>query len=89
MTPTIFEVVLAPTARQQLRKFDRLIQERLYRRMKRLESNPRPKSAAQLQGTGDTFYRVREGDYRIIYTIEDDRLVVLVVRIAHRSAAYR
>ena len=57
--------------------------------MKRLESNPRPKSAAQLQGTGDTFYRVREGDYRIIYTIEDDRLVVLVVRIAHRSAAYR
>lgn len=84
-----YTVELAPAARRQLKKLDRPIQERLFRRMKRLETNPRPTTAVQLQGTGDTFYRVREGDYRIIYTIEDDRLVVLVVRIAHRSIAYR
>jgi mRNA interferase RelE/StbE len=84
-----YAVELAPAARRQLKKFDRPTQERLYRGMKRLETNPRPKTAVQLQGTGDTFYRVREGDYRIIYTIEDDRLVVLVVRVAHRSIAYR
>ena len=84
-----FEVVLAPAARRQLKKLDRPIQERLYRRLKRLETNPRPKTVVQLQGTADTFYRVREGDHRIIYTIEDDRLIVLVVRIAHRSTAYR
>ena len=89
MKPVTFEVVLAPAARRQLKKFDRPIQERLYRRMKRLETNPRPKTAVQLQGTTDTFYRVREADYRIIYSIEEDRLVVLVVRIAHRSIAYR
>lgn len=89
MKPVTFEVVLAPAARRQLKKFDRPIQERLYRRMKRLATNPRPTTAVLLQGASDTFYRVREGDYRIIYTIEDDRLVVLVVRFAHRSIAYR
>lgn len=84
-----FAVELAPAARRQLTKLDRPIQERLYRRMKRLETDPRPHGAVQLQGTSETFYRVREGDWRIIYTIENDRLIVLVVRIAHRSKAYR
>jgi mRNA interferase RelE/StbE len=37
----------------------------------------------------ENFYRIRVGDYRIIYSIEDDRLVVLVVRIAHRREFYR
>jgi len=84
-----FKVELAPNARRQLKKLDRPVQERIFRRLKRLENQPRPKTAAHLQGTTDTFYRVREGDWRIIYTIEDDRLIVLVVRIAHRSTAYR
>jgi mRNA interferase RelE/StbE len=35
------------------------------------------------------FYRIRVGDYRVIYTVEDDRLIVLVVRIAHRREVYR
>jgi mRNA interferase RelE/StbE len=86
---TAFTVELAPAARRQLRKLDRPVRERLYRRMRRLETDPRPKTAVQLQGASETFFRVREGDWRIIYTIEDDRLIVLVVRIAHRSIAYR
>lgn len=84
-----FRVDLAPAARRQLKKLDRPIQQRIYRRMRRLATDPRPQGAVQLQGTSGMFYRVREGDWRIIYTIEDDRLIVLVVRIAHRSTAYR
>jgi len=84
-----FVVELAPAARRQLKKLLRPIQARLFRRLKRLESDPRPQTAIQLQGTSAILYRVREGDYRIIYTVEDERLVVLVVRIAHRSATYR
>jgi len=84
-----FKVELAPNARRQLKKLDRPVQERIFRRLKRLENQPRPETAAQLQGTTDTFFRVSEGDWRIIYTIEDDRLIVLVVRIAHRSTVYR
>jgi mRNA interferase RelE/StbE len=37
----------------------------------------------------EQLYRVRDGDYRIVYTIEDERLIVLVVRIGHRSDVYR
>lgn len=84
-----YSVELAPAARRQLKKLDPPIQKRIFRRLKRLENQPRPGSAVQLQGATDTFYRIREGDWRIISTIENDRLIVLVVRIAHRSTAYR
>jgi mRNA interferase RelE/StbE len=82
-------VELSPAAARQLRKLDRPIQRRLYLRLRSLASDPRPPGCVQLQGTAGTFYRIREGTYRIIYTIEDARLVVLVVRIAHRRDVYR
>ena len=82
-------VEFAPAARRQLRKLDRPVQVSVLRRVEKLENQPRPKTAETLKGTTETVYRVREGDYRIIYTIEDDRLIVLVVRIGHRSEVYR
>ena len=82
-------VELSPAAARQLRKLDRSIQRRLYLRLRRLASEPRPAGCVQLRAVIGTFYRIREGTYRIVYTIEDTRLVVLVVRIAHRREAYR
>jgi mRNA interferase RelE/StbE len=82
-------VEFAPAARRQLRKLDRPVQVRVLRRVEKLENQPRPQTAETLKGNTETVYRVREGDYRIIYTIEDDRLIVLVVRIGHRSEVYR
>lgn len=82
-------VELSPAAARQLRKLDPPIQRRLYLRLRKLATEPRPPGRVQLRGATGTFYRIREGGYRIIYTIEDRRLVVLVVRIAHRREAYR
>ena len=65
------------------------VQQRVYRRMWRPATDRRPRGAVQLQGTSGTSHRVLEGDWRILYTIEDDRLVVCVVRVAHRREAYR
>ena len=84
-----YAVELSPAAARQLRKLDRPVQRRLYLRLRRLATEPRPPGRAQLRGAAGTLYRIREGGYRIIYTIEDRRLVVLVVRIAHRREAYR
>ena len=84
-----YVVEFAPAARRQLKKLDRPVQKRILRRVERLEDQPRPKTAEKLKGTTEPFYRIREGDYRIIYAIEDDRLIVLVVRIGHRSEVYR
>jgi mRNA interferase RelE/StbE len=82
-------VEFAPAARRQLKKLDRPVQKRVLKRVEKLENQPRPKTAETLKGTTETVYRVREGDYRIIYTIEDDRLIVLVVRIGHQREVHR
>jgi mRNA interferase RelE/StbE len=84
-----YAVELSPAARRQLRKLDLPTIKRILRRIERLEKQPRPKTAKKLQGSLEQLYRVREGDYRIVYTIEDERLIVLVVRIGHRSDVYR
>ena len=53
-----------------------------------LAANPRPPGCTKLAGE-DAVWRVRVGDYRILYEVHDDRLVVLVIRISKRSEAYR
>ncbi|MGC4933038.1 type II toxin-antitoxin system RelE family toxin [Gordonia sp. DT30] len=53
-----------------------------------LASDPRPSGCIQLKGGGGEF-RIRVGDYRIIYDIQDDELVVLVLRLGHRREVYR
>ena len=53
-----------------------------------LAEDPRPPGYVKLSGH-EELYRVRQGPYRIVYTIEDDRLVVIVIRVADRKEAYR
>jgi mRNA interferase RelE/StbE len=53
-----------------------------------LAENPRPPGARKLAGTPNLF-RARTGDYRIVYRVDDDVLLVLIVRVAHRREAYR
>ena len=69
-----------------------LTDKKLYRRLREaldaLEANPRPVNCAKLQGE-EELYRIRVGDYRIIYQIQDQRLILLVVQIGHRRQIYR
>ena len=53
-----------------------------------LGHNPRPLGCKKLTGPGD-LYRIRVGEWRVVYTVEDSRLVVLVVRVGHRGDVYR
>jgi mRNA interferase RelE/StbE len=50
--------------------------------------NPRPDGCRKLAGASMT-YRIRVGRYRVVYTVEDDRLIVEIVRVGHRSSVYR
>ncbi|MBI3985826.1 MAG: type II toxin-antitoxin system RelE/ParE family toxin [Lentisphaerae bacterium] len=52
-----------------------------------LAENPRPPGVRKLKGYRD-YWRIRVGDYRILYTIQDDRLLVIVIRIGHRWDVY-
>jgi mRNA interferase RelE/StbE len=61
---------------------------RVIRKLDGLQDEPRPMGVEKLAG-GQDLYRVRAGDYRIVYAIRDRELVVIVVRIGHRREVYR
>ncbi|WP_447925186.1 type II toxin-antitoxin system RelE family toxin [Georgenia muralis] len=83
-----YQVVLAPAAARELRRFDPTARRRVQAVLELLAENPRPPAATRLVG-GAGEWRVLTGDYRVIYEIEDDRLVVLVLRAGHRREIYR
>jgi mRNA interferase RelE/StbE len=84
----VYSVHLAPAAERQLKTLAKPAQQRIVRRLRKLEDNPRPHGIEKVTGSED-FYRIREGDYRIIYTIKDQDLIILVVKIGHRKDVYR
>jgi mRNA interferase RelE/StbE len=83
-----YRVELTRSAEKDLRRIDRFRVALLYEAIERLGDNPRPHGSKKLVGA-DRTYRIRVGDYRIVYEIEDAVLVVLVIRVAHRREAYR
>jgi mRNA interferase RelE/StbE len=83
-----YKIVLTSAARRNLASLPRAVVRRVDAKLLGLGRNPRPQDAKKLRDR-DGLSRVRVGDYRILYRVEDDRLVVLVVRIGHRREVYR
>ncbi len=81
-----YRIELRPAAVRALRKLDPQVRRRVHGAIALLAQDPRPPGARALQGRPGL--RVRVGDYRIIYTVEDDVLVVVVVRLGHRRDIY-
>ena len=75
-----YQVTLAPSAARQLRKFDASVRRRIQAAIELLAVDPRPPAATRLVG-GSGEWRVRTGDYRIVYEINDSELVILVLRM--------
>jgi mRNA interferase RelE/StbE len=78
---------VAPAAARQLRKLDSPARRRIQAAVELLATEPRPAGARKLVG-GDGEWRVRTGDYRIVYEIHDQVLLVLVVAVGHRRDIY-
>lgn len=89
MTTRRYALEFTPKALRELRKLDRPVVERIRAATEALRDEPRPAGARMLTGLHGIL-RIRvAGDYRILYTVEDDRLVVLVVDAGHRRQIYR
>ncbi len=82
-----YSVRLAPAAVRQVRRLDPAGRRRVQAAIDLLASEPRPPSARRLAG-GAGEWRVRTGDFRIIYEIHDSELLVLVVKVGHRRDVY-
>ena len=88
MTARRYAVQFRPAALRQLRKLPGDALRRIQAATEALRNEPRPDGAAKLAGTHD-LWRIRVGDYRVVYIVADDVLVVTVVRIGHRREVYR
>ncbi|MDA1348242.1 MAG: type II toxin-antitoxin system RelE/ParE family toxin [Chloroflexi bacterium] len=69
--------------------YPRKVLRRVDRQLVSLRRSPRPKGALMLKGKEGEGWRVRVGDYRILYTIDDESRIVTIYRVAHRRDAYR
>jgi mRNA interferase RelE/StbE len=83
-----YRVELKSSAFDALAKIPQPHRGRIAKKIDQLADNPRPGGAVKLSGAGE-FWRIRVGDYRIIYQVRDDVLLVLVLRIGSRGDVYR
>ena len=81
-------VQFAPSADRDLGHIDAAERSRIIRKAAELAKNPRPMGVKKLSGTDD-LYRIRVGNYRVIYQIIDRIVTVTVVRVGHRREVYR
>lgn len=83
-----YRIDFTSDARKHLATLPRKIQEQIGRKIDALADNPRPGQSKRLAGA-DYLYRVRSGDYRIVYQVEEEVVTVLIVRIGNRRDVYR
>ena len=82
-----YEIEISRTAERQLRKLPRTDQERIVRAMLALADDPFPRGSRKLAGYDDVF-RVRTGRYRILYSVTEPKLIIVVLKVGHRREVY-
>lgn len=83
-----YQIEIKPSASKELEKLPRQVIPRVVAAIKELAENPYPQGVRKLTGF-DRTYRIRVGDYRILYNIYQDKLIIEIIRIRHRKDAYR
>jgi mRNA interferase RelE/StbE len=82
-----YKVLIKPSAATELETLPKKLRLRIAERIQSLGGMPRPPGCQKL--SGETRYRLRQGPYRIVYSVSDDEQTVLIVKIGHRREVYR
>jgi mRNA interferase RelE/StbE len=83
-----YGVIIPNSVRRTLEALEDTLRSRIIERLDALATNPRPRGVVKMAGQHGTF-RLRVGDWRIVYEVRDVELVVLLVKIGHRREVYR
>ncbi|ELP56564.1 MULTISPECIES: type II toxin-antitoxin system RelE family toxin [Microcystis] len=83
-----YQIRLKTSAAKEFKKLPSSIRQRVSDSLEKLQQDPRPSGVVKLKGE-DKMYRLRVGDYRIVYTIEDNDKIIKVTRIGHRQDVYQ
>ena len=89
MEPGKYSISLLPTAARDLGQLPRPISRRVSRAIDPLADDPRPPGCEKLKVGAEDEYRIRVGDYRILYKVDDDKHIVLVAKVRHPREVYR
>ena len=84
----MYSIAWSKSAAKEIRKVPIAHRTVIVRKIAMLANDPRPVGCAKLSGH-DRLYRFRQGNYRVIYDVEDERLIVIVVEVRHRKDVYR
>ena len=83
-----YEIEIKSSAQKELAKLPRNIADKVIENIRALANDPRPDGCKKLVGT-DYAYRIRINNYRVVYSIFDQQLVIQVIKIAHRKDVYK
>jgi len=83
-----FALEYKSSVKKELRKLSRIDRILIVQKIELLKREPRPEGSAKLKGSRDLF-RIRHGDYRVIYRVKKDILIIIIIRIGHRSEIYK
>lgn len=84
----MYKVIVAEGAADFIRGQTKKIRRQLHNKIQNLRNNPYPSNSVKLKGE-EGLYRIRSGDYRIIYTVNNKKVTILVLRIANRKEVYK
>lgn len=84
----MYRIEIRPAAQRELASLPKKIRQQIFDRIELLAAEPRPAGVVYLKGAWAGYCRIRSGDYRIIYSVRDDVLVVAVARVGNRSNVY-
>lgn len=82
-----YEIFFKESVWKDLRKIPKSDLKKILSRIKKLGEDPRPIGCEKL--TGGELYRIRQGSYRLVYSIQDNKLTVWVIKVGHRKDVYR
>jgi mRNA interferase RelE/StbE len=82
-----YQIKFKSSAAKEFRKLSSNIQQRIKTPINALKTDPRPTGAIKLKGSDD-LYRIRVGDYRVVYSIDDAIKIILITRVRHRREIY-
>ena len=82
-----YKVYFRKSAAKELEKLPKAALRKIIKKIERLSDEPRPAGCEKL--SGQELYRVRQGDYRIVYSIQDNELTIWVIKVGHRKNIYK
>jgi mRNA interferase RelE/StbE len=85
----MYKIIISESALKQMHKLQKPVVKTLQLSVDKLAENPRPAGVKKLKGNNEDLYRIRVGDYRIVYSIEDTIQVVDIRKIGHRKDIYK